>query len=98
MTAGDVLIAGEGVADQDRVALGGVESAVGLISDGQRREIDSRLHRQRAVGPEPKREAVRRVGLARGAGPRDCAGFTQDGPARCARGPSQRVLFGEQNV
>ena len=61
---GDMLIAGQGVADEDRVGLGGVERAIGLIGDAQRREVDAGVHRQRAIGSEAQDEAVRRVGFA----------------------------------
>ena len=54
---GDVLVAGQRVADQDRVAALGVERAVGLIGDRERPEIDAaiephrRLDGERVSGP-----------------------------------------------
>ena len=52
MQVGDVLIAGERVADQHRIAALGVERAVGLIGDLERREIDAGIEPQRLVEPE----------------------------------------------
>ncbi len=60
-----MLIAGQGVADQHGVAFGGVERAIGLIGDVERREHDPGVHRQPAVGGEVQDFAVRSVGLKR---------------------------------
>jgi len=79
VTVGDVLIARQRVTHQDRVALGGVEHAIGLIGDGQRREIDAGFHRKRSVRAELQHEAVRRVRFARPLRFRQFAGFIQGG-------------------
>ena len=48
MDVGDMLVAGERVADQDRVAALGIERAVGLIGDLERRQIDAGVEAQAA--------------------------------------------------
>jgi hypothetical protein len=50
---GDVLVAGERVADQHRIAARGVERAIGLIGNLERRQIDAGVEPQRLVEPEP---------------------------------------------
>ena len=60
-----MLVARQRVADQDRVALGVIESAVGLVGDAQWGELDPGVHRQRLVGAKTQHETVGRVGLAR---------------------------------
>ena len=47
MRLGDILVAGQGMADQDCVGAVGVEAAIGLISDGVGREADAGVQRQR---------------------------------------------------
>ena len=47
MRLGDVLVAGQGVADQDGVRALGVERAVGLIGDRDRGRGDAAIERQR---------------------------------------------------
>ena len=60
-----MLIAGQRVADQYRVAALGVERAVGLVGDLEGRERDAGIKRQRFVGTEPRDQAIARiVGLA----------------------------------
>ncbi len=49
---GDVLVAGQRVADQDRVAALGVEPAVGLIGDRERPEIDAAIESHRRLDGE----------------------------------------------
>ena len=68
MHVGDVLIAGERVADQHRVAARGIERAVGLIGDLERREIDAGIELERLVGPETHDRRMRMVRLARAVG------------------------------
>ena len=68
MHVGDVLIAGERVADQHRIAALGIERAVGLIGDLERREIDAGIEPQRLVEPETHDRRMRVVGLARAVG------------------------------
>ena len=64
MRLGGILIAGQRVADQDRVAALRVERAVGLIGDRERAEIDAaieaqrRRDRERVPGPVLVRGAV----------------------------------------
>ena len=68
MDVGDVLVAGEGVADQHRVAALGVERAVGLIGDLERGEIDAGIEPKRLVHAEADDERMRIVRLARAVG------------------------------
>jgi len=49
MVVDQVLIAGQRVTDKNRVAALGVERAVGLIGDLQRREIHAGVEPQRIV-------------------------------------------------
>ena len=49
MDVGDVLIAGQRMTDQDGVGAIGIELAVGLIGDLERREIDAAIELQRLV-------------------------------------------------
>ena len=48
--AGDVLVAGQRVADQDGVGLGGVERAVGLVGDLEGAELLAAVEPQRLLG------------------------------------------------
>ena len=57
MDIGDVLIAGQRMADQDGVGALGIELAIGLIGDLERREIDAAIEPQRLVGAERARPA-----------------------------------------
>ncbi len=68
MDVGDVLVAGQRMADQDRVAALGVERAVGLVGDLERREIDAGIEPQRLVGPEAHDRRMRLVRLAHAVG------------------------------
>jgi len=49
MHVGDMLIAGQGMADQNGVGALGVELAIGLIGDLERRQIDAAIERQRLI-------------------------------------------------
>ena len=62
---GDVLVAGQRVADEDRIGFGAVEHAVGLIGDAQRSKLDAGVHLQRAIGSETKDQAMGSIGFAR---------------------------------
>ena len=64
MDVGDVLVAGERVADQHRIAALGVERAVGLVGDLERREVDAGIEPQRLVRPEAHDRRMRLVRLA----------------------------------
>ena len=60
-----MMVAGQRVADQHRVGALGVERAVGLVGDLERRELDAGVELERTVGAEPRhRRVARRVGLA----------------------------------
>ena len=63
--ARDMLIAGERVTDQHGIGALGVERAVGLVGDLERRKLDAGIELQRIVGAEPRDQRIaRRVGLA----------------------------------
>jgi hypothetical protein len=49
---GNVLIAGQSMADQHRIRLCGIQLAIGLVGDLEGREIDARLEPQRLVRAE----------------------------------------------
>jgi hypothetical protein len=53
MDVGDVLIAREGVADEDRVGARGVQLAIGLVGDLPGAEGDAGVQLQGLGGPEP---------------------------------------------
>ncbi len=65
MHIGDMLVAGQRVADQDRIAALGIERAVGLVGDLERRKLDARVEPQRLVGAKAHQLRTRGVGLAR---------------------------------
>ena len=77
--AGDVLIAGQRVADEDGVRLGGVQRAVGLVGDRDRR--------QRLVAVEPQR-------LARGQVQDLARGIVGLGETRAQRSPASTFAKG----
>ena len=52
MLARHVLVAGERVADQHRIGALGIERAVGLVGDLERRELDAGVELERLVGAE----------------------------------------------
>jgi len=43
MDIGDVLVAGQRVENQDRIGAVGIEPAIGLIGDLERREVDTAI-------------------------------------------------------
>ena len=53
MRVGGVLVAGQRMADQDRVRALGVERAVGLVGDRERAEIDPAIEPQRVAHQQP---------------------------------------------
>ena len=59
MDVGDVLIAGQRMAHQHEVGLGGIEFAIGLIGDGKRRKLGPAIERQRLVRREVHDLALR---------------------------------------
>ncbi len=52
MAVEDVLVAGEGMADQHRIGAVGVERAVGLVGDLERGERDPGIELERLLRPE----------------------------------------------
>ncbi len=71
MHIGDVLVAGQRMADQDGVGAVGVEFAIGLVGDLERGEIDAAIERQRLVGAEQRDQRTRMVRLLRPLGGAD---------------------------
>ena len=65
MHIGDVLIAGQRMADQNGVGAIGIEFAIGLIGDLERREIDAAIELQRLVDAELRHRRSRMIGLVR---------------------------------
>jgi hypothetical protein len=78
MGVGDVLVAGERVADQHCVGARGVEAAVGLVGDLPGRERHAGVEGERLVAGEARDGARRLVGLAQGFG-RDRCGIGHGG-------------------
>ncbi len=72
MDVGDVLVAGERMADQHRVAALGIERAVGLVGDLERREIDAGIEPERLVDAEADDQRMGMVRLARAVGGIKC--------------------------
>ena len=72
MQVGDVLIAGEGVADQHRIAALGIERTVGLVGDLERCEVDAGIEPQRTVHPETHDRRMGDISLARAVGGIKC--------------------------
>ena len=72
MQVGDVLVAGERMANQHRVAALGIERAVGLITDLKWSELDARIERKRLIRAETNDERMRTVGFARAVGAIQC--------------------------
>src|SRR6516225_8206929 len=68
MDVGDVLIAGESVTDQHRIAAFGVEFPVCLIRDLKGGELDARVEPQRLVHPKTDNERMGIIRLARAIG------------------------------
>ena len=64
MIGGDELVAGQGMADQDGVALVGVERAIGHIGDGEGRQACGRNPASAAC--RPKVHGLADIGLRRG--------------------------------
>jgi hypothetical protein len=66
MGVGDMLVAGQGMADQDRVAAVLVERPVGLVGDLQEVDAMAGIEDERLVRPETGDRARRVVGLIEG--------------------------------
>ena len=64
--AGDMLVAGQRMADEDGVGAGVVERAVGLVGDLERRQQRAGVELERLVGAETQHRARRLVGLVVG--------------------------------
>jgi len=60
---GDMLVAGERVADEDRVGALCIEAAIGLVGDLPGRQRHARVHREGCIGAEAHDGACRLVGL-----------------------------------
>ena len=60
-----MLIAGQRMEDQDRVGTLGIEFAIGLVGDLERRQIDAAIELQRLVQAEHRHLRTRMIGLAR---------------------------------
>ena len=60
----DMLVACQGMADEDRVRARGVQRAVGLVSDLQRRQPCAGIERERLGFRQAQNRALRSVGLA----------------------------------
>ena len=63
MGIGDMLVAGQRVADEDGVGAGLVELAIGLVGDLEGRQQRAGVELQRLVGAEAQHRARRLVGL-----------------------------------
>ena len=63
MQIGDMLIERQRVADQDGVGAIGVQFAIGLIGDLERREIDAAIELQRLIDAELRHRRGRMIGL-----------------------------------
>jgi hypothetical protein len=66
MIVRNMLIAGQRMADQQRVGFIGVERAIGLIRNLERRQRDAAIEHQRLVRPKTHKEARRVLGLGIG--------------------------------
>ena len=64
MLVDDVLIAGQRMADQNRIAAVGIERAVGLIGDLPRREIDAGVEPQRLARGKAHHRRMRHIRFA----------------------------------
>ena len=62
---GDMLVAGQRMADQDGVGAVGIELAIGLVGDLERREIDAAIELQRLVDAELRDLRTRMIRLMR---------------------------------
>ena len=60
-----MLIAGQRMADQNGVGAVGIEFAIGLVGDLERREIDAAIEPQRLVGAEQRDQRTRMIRLLR---------------------------------
>ena len=64
----DMLIAGQRMAGQHRIAAVGIERAVGLIGDLKGREFDAGIELERLVGTELDHQRMRPIRLAHAVG------------------------------
>ena len=84
---GDVLVAGQRVADQDRVLAVAVERAVGLITDLQEIDAVTGIEQKRLVRAEARDQARRVVGLVQpDIAAFQCRSFIRDGGHLCPSG------------
>jgi hypothetical protein len=63
-----MLVAGERMADEDRIAAFGIERAVGLVSDLQRAKIEAGVKTQRIIWPKANDQRMRLVRFTRAVG------------------------------
>ena len=61
MVACHVLVAGERMTHQHGIAARGIERAVSLVGDLERRQLDAGVELERLVGPEANDERVARI-------------------------------------
>ena len=59
----DMLIAGQRMADQDGVGAIGIQFAIGLIADLERRQVDAAIELQRLLDAELRHQRRRMIGL-----------------------------------
>ena len=75
VVARDMLVAGQGMADEHRIRAFGIEDTIGLVSDLPALQRDAAIHGQGSLRPEQCHMAFRRlVGLAHRVR-QQCAGF-----------------------
>jgi hypothetical protein len=65
MHIGDMLVAGQGMEDQNGVGALGVELAIGLLGDLERRKVHAAIEPQRLIGAEHGDQRTRMVRLVR---------------------------------
>ena len=58
MHIGDMLVAGQRMTDQDRIGFVGVELAIGLVGNAERRQRNTAIEMQRLVGTKIHHRAV----------------------------------------